>query len=183
MKIGYTCLVDEKYISDETIGLKQVGCQLVFVELHIVGRKPFGVELDNVLALMLSGDILVVTQLSRFARSLTHLLTTLHWLAQHEIGFFSISESLDTTVAEPQVVLQLLTALVECQRRVIRERTYVGLAAAKARGSTGGRPPALASKKKEQLYALFDAGELLTAELAVRFGISRSTLYTYLKQR
>jgi len=67
-------------------------------------------------------------------------------LAGRGIGLRSLTESIDTTTAGGKLVFHVSGALAEFERSIIRERTKVGLEAARARGRTGGRPPALTDK-------------------------------------
>jgi DNA invertase Pin-like site-specific DNA recombinase len=80
-------------------------------------------------------------------------------------------------------VFQIFGALAEFERNLIRERTQAGLAAARVRGRNGGRPKALDSKKVELAYQLYDAKKHTIQEICQILGISKPTLYSYLRQR
>jgi hypothetical protein len=72
----------------------------------------------------------------------------------------------------------------EFERDLIRERTHAGLAAARARGRLGGRPKKLADAKQLELARnLYDGGQTDVATICATLGISRATLYRYLKGR
>jgi DNA invertase Pin-like site-specific DNA recombinase len=74
-------------------------------------------------------------------------------------------------------------ALAEFERDVIRERTQAGLAAARARGRLGGRPKKLADAKQLELArTLYAGGQTDIATICATLGISRATLYRYLKE-
>ena len=68
-------------------------------------------------------------------------------LAGRGIGFRSLTEQIDTTTPGGKLLFHVFGALAEFERDLIRERTHAGLAAARARGRTGGRPRALADPK------------------------------------
>ena len=89
------------------------------------------------------GDTLVVWKLDRLARSLKQLIETVEEFGARGIGLRSLTEAIDTTTAGGKLVFHIFAALAEFERGVIRERTLAGLQAARARGRTGGRPPAL----------------------------------------
>ena len=74
--------------------------------------------------------------------------------ATHGIGLRSLTEAIDTATAGGRLVFHLFAALAEFERGVIRERTLAGLQAARARGRTGGRPPALKAKDMAAAKAL-----------------------------
>ena len=85
------------------------------------------------------GDVLTVWRLDRLGRSLKHLIELMGELEGQGIGFQSVTEAIDTTTPGGKLVFHIFGALAEFERNLIRERTHAGLAAARARGRTGGR--------------------------------------------
>ncbi len=79
-----------------------------------------------------------------------HLLQTVEDLAARTVGFKSLTEAIDTTTSGGKPFFSIFGALAEFERNLIRERTRVGLAAARTRGRTGGRPPKKTSTKLAQ---------------------------------
>ena len=77
-------------------------------------------------------------------------------------------------------MFHLFAALAEFERGVIRERTLAGLQAARARGRTGGRPPALKAKDLAAAKAMLKDPEITVIEIARRLGVAASTLYRHL---
>jgi DNA invertase Pin-like site-specific DNA recombinase len=73
--------------------------------------------------------------------------------------------------------------LAEFERNLIRERTQAGLTAARVRGRKGGRPKSLDKKKREWLYRLYDEKQHPIQEICELVGVSKSTLYAYLRER
>jgi DNA invertase Pin-like site-specific DNA recombinase len=70
--------------------------------------------------------------------------------------------------------------LAEFERSIIHERTKAGLEAARARGRTGGRPPALAEKDLAAARALLSDPAITVEEAARRLKVAPSTLYRHL---
>lgn len=62
------------------------------------------------------------------------------------VGLRSLSAQIDTASATGRLVLRVFGALAEFERGLNHERTMAGLAAARARGRVGGRPPALTGR-------------------------------------
>ncbi|GAB3682938.1 hypothetical protein GCM10028814_20590 [Angustibacter aerolatus] len=83
----------------------------------------------------------MVWRLDRIGRSVIDLLRIVDELRERGVGFRSLSEGLDTITAAGRFTLTIMAALAEMERELMRERTLAGLAAAKAGGRTGGRPP------------------------------------------
>jgi DNA invertase Pin-like site-specific DNA recombinase len=77
-------------------------------------------------------------------------------------------------------VFQIFGALAEFEQQVIRERTVAGLAATRARGNKGGRPPALMAKDLVAAKALLGDPAITVEEVARRLGVGPSTLYRHL---
>lgn len=147
------------------------------------GAKADRPVLAEVLSYMRAGDTLVVWRLDRLGRSLGHLIATVAGLSERGIGFKSVTEQIDTTTPGGKLVFHVFGALAEFERDLVRERTNAGLAAARARGRTGGRPKKLADPKKLALArALHEGGQTDVATICATLGISRATLYRALKQ-
>lgn len=75
--------------------------------------------------------------------------------------------------------LQIVKALAEFERGLIRERTRAGLEAARARGRSGGRKPKLDAKQIRHIKALLRDPNTCVAELARDYGVSRTTIYKH----
>ena len=72
---------------------------------------------------------------------MAHLVTLVEQLQERGIGFRSICDGAIDTTASGELVFNIFSALAQFERRLIQERTRAGLAAARARGRLGGRPP------------------------------------------
>lgn len=162
--------------------LYAAGCARVF-EDKVSGAKTERAGLEAALDYVRAGDTLAVWRLDRLGRSLPHLISTVSDLEDRGVGFRSLQEAIDTTTSGGRLVFQIFGALAEFERNIIRERTQAGLAAARARGRKGGRPPKLSTKKQELLYRLYDSREHSVADICGMVSISRSGFYKYLRRR
>jgi hypothetical protein len=70
--------------------------------------------------------------------------------------------------------------LAEYDREMIVEGTMDGLAAARARGRVGGRPPALSQRQLDTAQHMYDSGNHTVTEIAETFKVGRTTLYRQL---
>jgi DNA invertase Pin-like site-specific DNA recombinase len=87
-------------------------------------------------------DVLLVWKLDRLGRSLKDLVTTLDDLAAWGIDFFSYSDRhIDTTTPSGKLVFQVIGAVAEFERELIRERVRAGLENARRKGKRLGRKP------------------------------------------
>lgn len=158
--------------------LERAGCDRVYTETAS-GTQRDRPELRAALDYMRPGDTLVVWRLDRLARSMKQLIETVEGLESREVGFRSITESIDTTTSGGKLIFHIFGALAEFERSIIQERTYAGLSAARARGRTGGRPPALTEKDKAAAVALLRDPDIPVKEVARRLGVSVAALYHY----
>jgi DNA invertase Pin-like site-specific DNA recombinase len=179
MLIGYARVSTQDQTPDlQMDALQAAGCERIFIEQASGAqreRPQLRAALDHARAGV--GDVLVVWRLDRLARSLGQLIETIEGLERREIGFRSLTESIDTTTAGGRLVFHLFGAMAEFERGLIRERTKAGLAAARARGRVGGRPLSLSKRDLAAARALLADPDITVAEIARRLGVAPSTLY------
>ena len=182
MKIGYVRVSkQEQHEALQIDALKEAGCDKWFVD-KMTGSKAERKGLDEALAYLRLGDTLVVWKLDRAGRSLTHLIELLKGLKERDIEFISLTEKIDTSTPGGKLIFHMMGALAEFKRDLIRERTNAGLAAARARGHRGGRPRKLKTNGKVALARqMFADKSHSIPEMCATLGISRATLYRYMK--
>ena len=73
-------------------------------------------------------------------------------------------------------MLQMLGAFAEFERSMVRERTRMGLQAARERGRVGGRKPKLKPNQRAEIIQMVNSGTKSAAEAARLFGFHRSTI-------
>ena len=146
------------------------------------GAKSDRPGLAKCLDSLQSGDILVVWRLDRLGRSMRHLITLVEDLRSCGVGFRSLNEgAIDTTSASGELIFNIFSALAQFERRLIQERTKAGLAAARARGRRGGRPPLDADQAKVLATRKLHGDTSITiTDICKTLNISRSTYYRYL---
>lgn len=155
--------------------LNAAGCSQVF-EDHASGAQVNRAGLREALAFVRDGDVLVTWKLDRLGRSLPHLIETVAALEKRGVGFRSITEAIDTTTPGGRLVFHLFGALGQFERDLIQERTRAGLAAAAARGRTGGRKPVITDDKLRRARTIIQNG-LTVREAATRLKVSKTALY------
>ena len=178
--IGYARVsTGDQEASLQEDALKAAGCLKVFIE-QASGSKASRPQLDRMLDQLRPGDVVVVWRLDRLGRSLKNLIALVEGLADREVGFRSLSESIDTTTANGKLFFAIMGALAEFERDLIRERTRAGLAAARARGRVGGRPSVMNVKKIDKARKLYDSRQHTVAEIAEMLNVSVATVYRHL---
>ena len=158
--------------------LRAAGCDKLYEE-RASGARADRPVLAEAMEFAREGDTLVVWRLDRFGRSLKDLIQKVEALRARGIGFRSLAESVDTTTAGGQLIFHVFGALAEFERELIRERTMAGLAAARARGRKGGRPPKMTKQKVKQASLLLSDPTTDVRAVCETLGVSKSTLYAY----
>lgn len=151
-------------------------------EDHASGKGAVRPGLEACLKALRGGDVLVVWRLDRLGRSLAHLVETVDGLAARGVGLRVLTgqgAALDTTSASGRLVFGIFASLAEFERELIRERTMAGLAAARARGRTGGRKFALTKAQVRLAQAAMASRDTSVSDLAAELGIRPVTLYRY----
>ncbi|MBD8057158.1 recombinase family protein [Rhodococcus ruber] len=120
--------------------------------------------------------------LDRLGRSVLHLIGLGAELREKGVGLKVLEQGIDTSTAEGRAMFGMLSVLAELQRELIVANTRDGLAAARARGRKGGRPPKLTTEQVEHAQRLYDAGEHTVAQIADLLGVRRTTLYGHLNK-
>jgi DNA invertase Pin-like site-specific DNA recombinase len=146
----------------------------------ISGKLASRPKLDQLLAQLQRGDAVVITRLRRIGRNHKHLLELVEWLDHNGIDLIVLEQGIDTTTPIGRLFFRFLAALAEFEREAIVEGTLEGLASARSRGRTGGRPPKLSRVQLDQAQRMYDDGEHTVDEIAAAFHVRRSTMYKYL---
>ncbi len=147
MLLGYARVsTDDQTTRLQLDALEAAGCDRTFSE-RASGASSERPVLAEVLSHSRDGDTLVVWRLDRLGRSLPHLIETVQKLEGAGVALRSLTEGIDTTTSNGRLIFHLFGALAQFERELIRERTMAGLAAARARGRKGGRPPKLSAEK------------------------------------
>lgn len=178
-RIGYARIsTDDQNLDLQRDALKQAGCNTIY-EDAASGKAADRAELEQCRKALRAGDTLVVWRLDRLGRSLSDLVRIVAELERDGIGFESLTEKIETSSAAGKLVFHVFAALSEFERNLIRERTQGGLVAARARGRSGGRKPKLDDKKLKEIRALLCDPSIHVADVAKRYGVSRTTLYKH----
>ena len=147
-----------------------------YVDAGISGAKEHRPQLDMLLAVCRRRrvDAVVVYRYDRFARSLRQLVNALEEFRSLGIEFISLHEGVDTSTPNGRLVFGIFASIAEFERELIRDRVKSGIAAAKSRGKTLGRPRV--SVDTTRIAALRASGRSWP-KIAAELGVSVGTVY------
>ncbi|MGW4095069.1 recombinase family protein [Nocardia sp. NPDC004750] len=187
MRIGYGRVSTTDQNPDgQRDALTAAGCEQIFLD-KASGKLAARPELDKALLVAnRPGDQLVVTKLDRLGRTLEHLIDLAADLAGRRVDLVVLDQGIDTSTAVGRMFFQILGAIAEFEHALMSERTRDGLAAARARGRTGGQKPKLGPRQvilARQMYEELDERgkrRYTVAQIAAEFGVTRPTIYRHL---
>ena len=149
-----------------------------------LARRP---GLDRALLVARAGGQVVVTKLDRLGRSLEHLIDLSSGLQGRGVDLVVLDQGIDTSTAVGRMFFQILGAIAEFEHALMCERTMDGLAAARARGRTGGQKPKLTPRQARIARQMYEeAGpdgkrRYAVAQIAAEFGVTRPAIYRHLE--
>ena len=150
--------------------LQAAGVTTIYQEkASSVGHRP---QLRELLKQLQPGDVLVFYKLDRVARSLKDLIHIIDQVEASGARIRSLTEPLDTTTPMGSFVLQVLGAVAQLERSIIRQRSIAGQVAAHKRGVKFGRPLALTPEQEAEARAMLEAGQTRAAVVR-HFDVSR----------
>lgn len=168
--------------------LKAAGAdEVVFEYEH--GDSKTKKELQMLLALSKAGDTIITTEVSRLSRSTQQLCELIETIREKKLRLIiigSIAIDCRKGMVDPmsEAFLQMAGVFSQLELAMIRARVKSGMENAKAKGKRIGRP----TTTKEDIpavffkhYAIFMEGKMNVSELARVCGLSRPTVYKYLK--
>lgn len=160
----------------QEVQLREAGCTKVFGELvsSVAQRDQLAAAID----FAREGDVLIVTDLSRLARSISDLCVLTEKLSAKGVALKVLSMNLDTSTATGKLLLNLMGSLSQFEREIMLERQRTGIAKAKAEGKYRGRAPT-ARRLAPQVRELRSSG-LGASVIAATLGISRSSVFRIL---
>jgi DNA invertase Pin-like site-specific DNA recombinase len=177
--IGYARVSTTSQSTDAQVAdLKQAGCDRIFHE-KVSSRTPEEkrIQLQACMAVLESGDQLMVAKLDRLGRTMVEVVNRLHDLQTRGIHVKTLDGLLDTQALGKMapLVVGLLTGLAECERSMIVERTRESVEhRRRTGGNLGGRPP-LEKVKRDHILKLRDEGNSLR-QIKTLTGVSLSAV-------
>lgn len=134
-------------------------------------------KLQEMLEYAREGDTIYIHDFSRLARSTKDLLAILEQLENKKVHLVSNKENLDTSTATGKLMVTMIAAINEFERRNLLDRQREGIAIAKAQGAYKGRKEIQKPDKWNEIYSQY-ATRKMTATAAMKtLGLKRNTFY------
>lgn len=159
-----------------------------FIEEHCSGRinykeRKLGALLDS----MQTGDVLIVPELSRIARSITQILEVIKVTKDKGITLYSLKENFDNTdnSITATVTSTIFALVAQIERELISLRTREALHARKVAGIKLGRPQGKGKSKldehREDIMKLIEL-KVPKTMIAKQYNTSVGNLYNFINK-
>lgn len=155
----------------------------IIVEEQISGAKAVRPKFDELIQTLKEGDMLVVTKLDRFARSLSQGNDTINRLLQKGVRVNILNIGMLDNTPNSKLIRNIFFSFAEFERDMIYERTQEGKALARQRGDfREGRPRKFNPAKIDEALNYIEAGNSYK-RASDMFGISKTTLIRRMQER
>jgi DNA invertase Pin-like site-specific DNA recombinase len=180
--IGYARVSTLEQNADlQHAALTAMGCDRIFTDHGASGTTASRPELDKLLHHLRSGDEVVVWKLDRLGRNTRNLLALIDDLEHRGVHFRSVTEGISTTGPMGRAMLTVMSAFAQLERDQLAERTKAGMSAAAEHGRKAGRREITPTHARVRRARDLKAQGLAPADIGKIIGVSRATVYRYLR--
>ena len=154
----------------------------VFID-KMSGKNTNRPQLQAMLDYVREGDVVVVSDFSRLARSTRDMLQIVQELTDKGVGLISLKENIDTDTPQGRFMLTVFAALAELERETILQRQREGIAIAKQQGKYKGRKPIPFNEDKFRAECMkWRSGEQTAVATMKKLDIKRNRFYQIVKK-
>jgi len=184
-RIGYArCSTDKQDLTAQRQALKVLGVSddRIYTDHGLTGTNRARPGLDQALAAVREGDVLIVPKLDRLARSVPDAQTIAEQLEKKGVKLALGASVYDPTDPMGKMFFNILATFAEFESDLIRMRTREGMAIARAKGKLRGKQPKLSERQQKELTRMHACGDYSISDLAELFSVSRPTVYRTLQR-
>ncbi|GBR52661.1 DNA-invertase [Neokomagataea thailandica NBRC 106555] len=179
MIYGYARIsTSDQKLDMQVDALQSAGAVEIYTDT-ITGTAKNREGLDELLSILVAGDVVLVWKLDRLGRSVRNLLELAEILKSKGVSVRSLQDGIDTSGPLGGFLLTILGAVGELERETIRERVQAGMSAGRRRGEHQGRKPKLSRLARQDVVDSVANGSP-AKDLARRYGVNVATIYRIL---
>lgn len=182
MKVGY---IRVSTVEQNTVRqLDGISLDKIFqdkVSAKTLDRPAF----SDMMTYLREGDKLFVHSMDRLARNVIHLRTTVEELIKKNVEVTFLKENMTFNSENnpmSMLMLSIMGAFGEFEYDIMKERQREGIKFAREAGSYKGRSKSLTAEQIKELKEMTDIEGMKKSYISKKFGVSRRTLYNYLKE-
>ncbi len=184
MKVGYVRVsTEEQNTIRQEISMEELGVEKIFIDKasgkDVKGRPA----LQEMMAFVREGDVVIVHEISRFARNTRDLLNLVDELTNKGVQFASKKEKIDTSTDAGKFMLTIFGAISQLERDYIKSRQKEGIEALKAQGGYKGKKQIVIDEKEfSNEYNLWKSGQITATAAMKHLGLKPNTFYRRVKE-
>ena len=181
----WRCSTDEQDQERQVLALQEAGATEIYGD-KITGTSDFNSrpELTKCLEAMKSGDVLLISELSRLSRSFLGMVNEVSKLIERGIHIKTLDKRLDTTAMPKEITMLIVSILgyaASQELEQIKSRTAEGRAVAKSRGVKFGAKRKYNQHQIQEIMSKRNEGQGY-GTIARALGMSRATIQTIVKR-
>lgn len=180
MNYGYIRPLYNDESGEKQFEMLEKHCDAIFRELHGMPKKR--VELEKLLLNVKKNDTILVERMFVLADTTRHLLELLKICDRDRVTIQFINEDLNSKEVLALTLQQLIEKVINFQSDIVKQSTILGLANAKEKGKSIGRPKKSVDKI-DQAISMYHSGNYTLIDIKNETGISKSTLYRYMENK
>lgn len=165
----------EMILKDHGVKEENIFCDRITGGKSTKDREAY----DKLMQVVIAGDTIIVSEMSRFSRSLQDLIESVNALMERQIGIKFIKEGInigsDGLSPMNKFIFQLFGAFAEFEKALIAERVKQGMQASKLKGNKLGRPEKLSDTDKQNIIQAWING-VSYDQLSEQYNLSTPTL-------
>ena len=179
MRVGYIRVsTAEQNTGRQEEMMRELNVERVFIDKSSGKTTDKREALKEMMEFVREGDIVIVSEISRFARNTRDLLGLIEELERKGVEFESQKEKIDTRTPSGRFMLTIFGAISQLEREYILARQKEGIELAKAKGKYAGRKPLEVDKVKfSKLYSKWKGGELTARAMMKELNLQPNTFY------
>ena len=143
-------------------------------------------EWEKLLQVVKSNDMIIVSEMSRLARSLTDLINTVNHLISMNVGIRFIKENINVSSngldSMNKLIFNLFGAFAEFEKDLISERTKQGLQAKKEQGVKLGRKQTYSDEQIKEILKEYEANLITIEDIAKKYSVSVDRVYVWARK-
>ncbi|MCC0699418.1 recombinase family protein [Clostridioides sp. ZZV15-6383] len=181
MIVGYVRVSSiEQNEARQLVTMEKYNVEKLFKE-KISAKDVNRPALKNLLEYVREGDVVVVHDFSRLARSTKDLLNIVEQLQDKDVNLISSKENIDSSKPVGKLMMTMIGAINEFERTNLLERQMEGIIIAKQKGKYKGSKK-IVIENFEEYYNKYMRRELNKGQMAEELNISRPTLNRIIKE-
>jgi DNA invertase Pin-like site-specific DNA recombinase len=177
-KFGYARVsASDQNLDTQLDDLTRAGCTRIFQE-KISGTRTKSLALDELLAAVREGDMVIVNRLARLGRNTVHTIQLVEEFNHRGVHFQALDLGIDLRTSAGKMIIGVFSSFNQYERENNREKSLAGIELAKQQGKHLGRPAGRDAKKLAKVAKALERG-LSVAEIVTLTGISRASVKRY----